>query len=214
MSGSSQISTLFLDVGGVLLTNGWDRHARQRACRSFQLDPEEVNDRHHLTYDTYEVGKLSLDEYLNRLVFYEKRAFSRDDFKKFMFEQSQPFPAMLDFVRRLKQAYKLKIAVVSNEGRELTVYRIKKFGLGSFVDFFIVSSFVHFRKPDEDIYRIALDIAQQPPERVAYLDDRRMFVEVARGLGIHGIHHTGLEPTRKALAGLGLPLKETDNLKT
>jgi putative hydrolase of the HAD superfamily len=214
MSRSPQITTLFLDVGGVLLTNGWDRITRRRACQTFQLDPEEVNERHHLTYDTYEVGKLSLDEYLKRLVFYEKRAFSPDDFKKFMFAQSQPHPEMLEFVRRLKTAYNLKLAVVSNEGRELTVYRIKKYGLGSFVDFFIASSLVHFRKPDEDIYRIALDIAQVPPEQVAYLDDRRMFVEVARGLGIHGIHHTGLEPTKKALAALGLHLKETDNIKT
>ena len=93
---------------------------------------------------------------------------------------------------------------MSNEGLELTRYRIKKFNLGSYVDFFISSCFVHYRKPDADLYRLALDCAQVLPEQVVYLDDRAMFVEVARGLGIQGIHHTGFESTRDALGCFGL----------
>lgn len=202
----TSITTLFLDVGGVLGTNGWDRGARERAAEKFQLDRAEVDERHHLTFDTYEEGKLSLDEYLNRVIFYEPRPFSREDFKAFMFDQSQPFPEMIDLVCSLKERHHLKVAVVSNEGRELMTYRIPKFGLAGFVDFFIVSSFVHFRKPDADIFCIALDIAQTPADQVAYIDDRPMFVEVARGLGLEGIRHTGYESTRAALAALGLAL--------
>jgi len=148
---STPITTLFVDVGGVLLTNGWDRAQRQRAAERFGLDFDEMNERHHLTFDTYEVGKLSLDEYLDRVVFCQARPFSHEDFRTFMFEQSEPYPDMIKLVRDLKARYGLKVAVVSNEGRELTTYRIRRFELGSFVDFFVASCFVHFRKPDADI---------------------------------------------------------------
>jgi putative hydrolase of the HAD superfamily len=201
---SEPITTLFLDIGGVLLSNGWDRSMRERAAELFGVDAAEMDERHHLTFDTYEEGKLSLDEYLNRVIFYQERPFSRDEFKAFMFSQSKPYPEMMQLVRDLKARHRLKVAVVSNEGRELTVYRTQRFELGAFVDFFVVSCFVHYRKPDEDIYRIALDIAQVPAAQVAYVEDRAMFVEVARGLGLHAVHHTGYESTRTRLAALGL----------
>jgi len=207
MISSSSITTLFLDIGGVLLTNGWDHNIRARAADKFNLDHDEMNERHHLTFDTYEAGKLSLDEYLNRVVFYEKRLFSREEFKRFMYAQSQPFLDMIELVRGLKTRHQLQVAAVSNEGRELTVYRVEQFKLGTFIDFFVSSCFVHYRKPDEDIYRIALDIAQASPGQVAYIDDRAMFVEVAQGLGIHGILHKDYMTTREALEAIGLSLQ-------
>jgi putative hydrolase of the HAD superfamily len=202
----SQITTLFLDIGGVLLTNGWDHNCRRRAAERFGLDYDEMSERHHLTFDTYEEGKLSLEGYLGRVVFYQERPFSRDEFRKFMYAQSKPFPDMINLIRGLKAQYGLQVAAVSNEGRELTKYRVEQFGLGDFVDFFISSCFVHYRKPDEDIYRIALDISQAGPEQVVYIDDRGMFVEIARELGITGIMHTDYDSTRKSLEGLGLTL--------
>jgi len=204
MTPSSTITDLFLDIGGVLLTNGWDDDIQKRTADKFGLDYEEMHERHHLTFDTYEEGKLSLDEYLNRIVFYQERSFTKEAFKAFMYAQSQPFPEMIELMRGLKAKYGLEIAAVSNEGRELTVYRVQQFKLGSFIDFFVSSCFVHYRKPDEDIYRIALDIAQVRPEQVVYIDDRAMFVEVAQGLGIKGILHSGYEATRTALANLDL----------
>lgn len=204
----SKITTLFLDIGGVLLTNGWDHNIRMRAAEKFDLDYNEMNERHHLTFDTYEEGKLSLDEYLNRVVFYQERSFSREEFKKFMYDQSKPYPDMIELIRGLKAKYNLRVAAVSNEGRELTSYRVQQFKLGTFMDFFVSSCFVHYRKPDEDMYRIALDISQAKPEQVIYIDDREMFVEVARGLGITGITHTSHDATRKSLEGLGITLTD------
>jgi putative hydrolase of the HAD superfamily len=201
-----RVTTLFLDIGNVILTNGWDRIMRMNAAEHFALDRDEMNERHHLTFDTYEEGKLSLDEYLDRVVFYEKRPFTKEDFKDFMYAQSTPFPEMINLICRLKARYHLKVAVVSNEGRELTEYRIAKFRLADFIDFFISSCFVHYRKPDADIYRIALDIAQVAPDCVAYVEDRAMFVDVAQGLGIRGIVHKTFESTRAALAAMGLIL--------
>lgn len=203
-----QITALFLDLGGVLLTNGWDRQARELAANTFGLDRKEMDERHHLTFDTYEAGKITLEQYLGRVIFYEKRSFTEQEFRDFMFAQSKPYPEMIDLVRTLKAQYKLKIAVVNNEGRELNERRIHNFKLDSFVDFFISSCIVHVRKPDEDIYRIALDIAHVPPERVAYLDDRLMFVQVAETLGIRGVHHTDYASTCAKLASLGLNLEE------
>jgi putative hydrolase of the HAD superfamily len=203
-TGTPHITHLFLDIGGVLLTNGWDHTMRQRAAQTFDLNYEEMNERHHLTFDTYEEGKLNLDEYLERVVFFQSRPFSRQDFKDFMFAQSLPQQEMIDLVRGLKARYRLEIAAISNEGRELTIYRIQKFELKSFMDFFVCSCFVHFRKPDADIYRIALDIAQAVPARSIYIEDRPMFVDVARSLGFHSIRHSSLAATRAALAAYGL----------
>jgi putative hydrolase of the HAD superfamily len=200
----TRVKALFTDVGGVILTNGWDGAARQRAAGQFHLDLAEMDQRHHLTFDTYEIGKLSLDAYLDRIVFYEPRSFSREDFKTFVFAQSQPFPQMIDLIRQTKARNSLKLAVVSNEGRELTEYRIRQFGLADFVDFFVSSCFVHFRKPDTDIFRMAIDMAQTPPAQTVYLDDRPLFVEVARTLGLQAIHHTSFEETSRAFAKLGL----------
>ncbi len=177
---------------------------RRKAAEVFQFDHAEMDERHHLTFDTYEEGKLSLDEYLNRILFYEERPFTKEQFIDFMFAQSQPFPDMIDLVCNLKRKYRLKLAVVSNEGRELTSHRIRKFKLGSFIDFFVASAFVHIRKPDADIYRVALDIAQVPAEKVVYIEDRAMFVDVARSLGIKGINHRDYGTTRAELAALGL----------
>jgi len=196
-------TTIFTDIGGVLLSNGWDRVARKKAIELFKLDPVETEERHHLSFDTYESGKISLSEYLNRLVFYDERDFSEEDFRAFMFEQSQPFPEMLELIRDIKRKYGIKIAVVNNEGRELNNHRIHKFKMGEFVDFFISSCFVHFRKPDADIFKIALDIAQVAPEKVIYLEDRPLFVQVAGSLGIRGITHHDFKTTKQMLANFG-----------
>lgn len=204
MASGTKIKTLFLDIGGVLLTNGWDHHSRQQAAEFFNLDYEDMNERHHLTFDTYESGKLSLGEYLDRVVFFRKRSFTPEQFREFMFSQSRPYPEMIDLVKDLKSRFGLKIAAVSNEGRELTTHRINTFHLREFIDFFISSCFVHFRKPDEDIFRIALDISQTAPENVLYIEDRRMFVDVARTLGIRSVHHTAFESTRQGLQAMGL----------
>ncbi len=198
------VTTLFLDIGGVLLTNGWGRQVRRVAAEKFRLDFAEMDERHHLSFTAYETGKLTLDQYLDQVVFYQPRPFPRDEFKAFMYAQSQPFPDMLNYLRALKERCHLKMVVVSNEGRELTAYRVQTFHLKDFIDAFVVSSYVHYRKSDQDIYALALDIAQVMPDQVVYIDDRAMFVEVAGTLGIRGIHHIGYDTTRAELQTLGL----------
>jgi putative hydrolase of the HAD superfamily len=195
---------LFLDIGGVLLTDGWDHHSRERAATHFKLDWAEMEDRHGLTFGTYEEGKLTLEEYLGRVVFHQERPFTRAQFRDFMFAQSKSYPDMIDMVARLKVRHKLKIAVVSNEARELNAHRIRKFKLDAVVDFFISSCFVHIRKPDADIFRLALDIAQVPARQVIYIENTPMFVEIAEGLGIRSILHIDYRSTCAQLAMLGL----------
>jgi putative hydrolase of the HAD superfamily len=204
MKRNAPITCVFLDVGGVLLTDGWDHHARKRAAAHFKLEAAELEDRHHLTFDTYEEGKLTLEEYLDRVVFYQKRTFTRTQFRRFMFAQSKPYPQMIKLVARLKIRHGLKIAVVSNEARELNAHRIRRFKLDGFVDFFVSSCFVHVRKPDADIFRLALDIAQAPARQVVYIENTPMFVQIAEGLGIRSILHTDYRSTCAKLASLGL----------
>lgn len=204
MTTPTRITTLFLDIGGVLLTNGWDRSMRRLAADRFGLDHEDMNERHHLTFDTYEQGKLTLDSYLDRVVFCRKRSFSREEFKTFMFGLSEPLSPMIELVKQLRKRYGLTVLAVSKEGRELMLHRINTFALAEFIDFFVCSCFVHFRKPDVDIFRIALDLSQAQKDEIIYVDDRALFVEVARSLGVRSIHHTGVDTTRSLLASAGL----------
>jgi len=204
MKKSGAITCLFVDVGGVLLSNGWDQGSRKLAAKAFHLDWNEMEERHLMNNDLLEIGKLSLEDYLSRVVFYKKRAFTRGKFRDFIFTQSKSYPEMIELIRELKARYGLKIAVVSNEARELNSYRIEKFRLNEFVDFFVSSCYVGLRKPDEAIFCLALDLSQTPPSKIVFIDDRSMFVEIARGLGMGGIHHEDFMSTRKKLASLGL----------
>ena len=204
MTKATSISCLFLDIGGVLLTNGWDHQARKRAAAHFKLEWDEEEVLHHLMFAAYEEGKITLEEYLSRAVFNEERPFTREQYREFMFAQSHAYPEMIELFTQLKVRYKLKIAVVSNEAREVNAYRIGKFKLNEFVDFFISSCFVHLRKPDADIFRLALDIAQTPVEQILYVENTPMFVDIAEGLGIRGILHTDYKSTCAKLASFGL----------
>ena len=164
----------------------------------------EMENRHHLNFATLEEGKLTLAEYLDRVVFYQERPFTPGQFQEFMFAQSKPYPPMIALICQLKAKYGLKIVVVSNEGRELNAHRIQKFNLDGFVDAFISSCFVHVRKPDADIFRLALDIAQAPASQVVFIDNTPMFVQIAEELGMQGILHTDYNVTCDKLASLGL----------
>ena len=209
MGKTNAITCVFLDIGGVLLTNGWDHHARKRAATNFELEWAEMEERHSLNFDTYEEGKLTIEEYLGRVVFYRKRAFTRAQFRRFMFAQSKSYPEMIELATQLKRRHGLKIVVVSNEARELNAYRIRRFRLDGFVDVFISSCFVHLRKPDVDIFRLALDIAQAPARQVVYIENTPMFVQIAEGLGIRSILHTDYMSTRAQLDSFGLQNKES-----
>jgi putative hydrolase of the HAD superfamily len=198
------ISTLFFDVGGVLLTNGWDHLARKRAAKHFGLNWVQMDERHRLVFETHEEGKLSFEEYLGWVVFFEKRSFTRSQFRDFMFSQSKPYQKMLDLVAQLKAQHGLKIVVISNESREVNAHRIRTFGLDSLVDTFISSCFVGMRKPDVQIFRLALDLAQTEPEHAIFVDNTAMFVQIAEKLGIRSILHVDYTATRKELTSLGL----------
>jgi putative hydrolase of the HAD superfamily len=204
MMKHTHISTLFLDIGGVLLTNGWDHNMRQEAAERFGLDYDEMNDRHHMTFSAYEEGKLTIDEYLDLTIFYKQRSFDKEAFKDFIFSGSRPLPEMIELFKSISKRNALKVSAISNEGRELTVYRIDRFGLRDFIQFFICSCFVHYRKPDKDIYRLALDVGQVAPEQSVYVDDRLLHVEVARSLGMNAIHHTDIDTTKEQLSEYGL----------
>ena len=207
MKTETKITTLFLDIGGVLLSNGWGHEFRQQATKKFQLDAPEMEERHALLFVTYEEGKINLKEYIDRLVFYQERDFTSDQFKDFMFSLSTPSNDMIAFIKKLKKKYSLRIVAVNNEAKELNAHRIQNFQLNNFVDFFISSCYVHLRKPDADIFRMALDIGQVKAEQVIYIDDVQLFVDVATSLGVKGIHHKNYLSSMKEFAAMGLNIQ-------
>ena len=198
------ITTLFVDVGGVLLTDGWDHLARKRAARHFKLNWAEMDQRHRLVFETHEEGKLSFEEYLGWVVFFEKRPFTRNQFREFMFAQSKPYTKMLGLVAQLKAQHGLKVVVISNESREVNAFRVRTFRLDRLVDTFISSCFVGMRKPDVEIFRLALDLAQAMPERSVFIDNTPMLVQVAQRMGIRSILHVDYQSTSTKLNSMGL----------
>jgi putative hydrolase of the HAD superfamily len=172
--------------------------------KKFKLEAVEMEARHQMVFDTYEEGKLTENEYLDHVVFFRSRPFTRTAFRKFMFAQSTPYPRMLALVRELKAKYQLKIVAVSNEARVLNDYRILKFKLDAIVDAYISSCYVHLRKPDADIFRLALDVAHTPAQQVVYVENTPMFVKIATGLGIRSVLHTDYRSTCAKLASFGL----------
>lgn len=199
LENDGSIQTLLLDIGGVLLSNGWGHEARYAAVAKFGLDKEQMEERHAQVFPGYEIGNITLDEYLNWTVFYESRAFSREAFVAFMFAQSKPIAGSVAFFKKLKQDYGLKVFALSNEGRELNEYRIKTFGLDELFDGYISSCYVRLRKPNVGMLRMACDVAHTPKEHCLYVDDRSFLVEFAQAAGIRSLQFTSVDATEEAL---------------
>lgn len=200
----TEITTLFWDNGGVILTNGWDRRSRKRAVEKFQLDWADFEDRHELMLDAFEKGQITLDEYLRRTVFYRERPFRQEEFKRFMFEQSQPLPDSLDFIGKLAGTRKYLMAALNNESLEINEYRIQTFHLRDYFEAFFSSCYLALRKPGAEIYTKALKITQRDPAECILIDDRGLNLECARELGMNTILFQNVTQFRQELNRFGV----------
>lgn len=200
----AEITTLFFDVGGVLATNGWDRQARRNCVESFELDWDEYQDRHEFVADAFETGAMTIDDYLDRTVFYRDRGFSRSSFIEAMKGESQADPKALDLVKSLAKAGKYLLATLNNESRELNAHRVETFGLHRYFSVFLTSGYLGVKKPDERMYRLALDITQRDPGECVFVDDRSLNLECASLLGMTGIHFETVPQLKTDLAELGV----------
>jgi putative hydrolase of the HAD superfamily len=196
------IRTLFWDIGGVLLTNAWDHEERDRAIEKFQMQKTEFETRHKEAVAGFEEGKITLNQYLDRTVFYQPRKFSKEEFESYMFSLSKPKTEVLEFARNL--AGKFLMATINNESREMNTYRIKQFGLAQIFDLFVSSCYVGMRKPDEKIYRVALDLIQKAPDECCFIDDRPANIEGAAKVGMRTILMRDPAQLTKDLQGLGV----------
>jgi putative hydrolase of the HAD superfamily len=198
------IQAIFWDIGGVLLTNAWDHQQRLTAVNHFRISQEEFEDRHAMVVSSFERGKITLDEYLDRTVFYRARPFTRDVFKEFMFSLSQSKPEVLPFAASLARAARYFMGTINNESRDLNLYRIEKYGLREIFKLFVSSCFVGLRKPEQGIYRLALETTQIPPQECCFIDDRALNLECAAKLGMHTIEMQTLDQLRKDLERVGV----------
>lgn len=197
---SSDHNVLFLDIGGVLLTNGWGHLSRQNAAKEFNIDYEAMNVLHEFIFNVYEVGSIDLEEYLNTVVFNQPRDFTKEDFKSFMFAQSVELPDMLRWLVEWKKTHeRITVISINNEGKELNDYRIKKFRLHNCFDVFISSCDVGMRKPDPGIFKLAMGIAKVNPNQCYYFDDRAILADAARRLGINAFYHQTFEATKSII---------------
>jgi putative hydrolase of the HAD superfamily len=198
----AEITALFWDVGGVLGTNGWDRNTRRAAASRFGLNEEEFENRHEALLSALETGKMSLDDYLERTVFCRSQSFGREQFKAFLYEQSQPKPDSLALARELSGKYLM--AAINNESLELNLYRIEKFELREIFTAFFSSCFVGLRKPDPAIYRLAADVMQKLPGECCFIDDRPLNLEGARQVGMQVIQFHDADQLRRELVEMGV----------
>ena len=201
-----QISAMFWDVGGVLLTNAWDHAQRERALGQFKLDEAEFDDRHQMVVSSLERGKIGFDEYLDRTVFYRPRPFAREVFKDYVFSLSQPHREVLALAEQLARSGRYFMATINNESKELNLYRIQTFGLREIFSVFVSSCFVGLRKPEQGIYRLALEVTQKSPEDCCFIDDRALNLESAQRLGMHTVEMQDVEQLRRELRRLGVEL--------
>ena len=204
----SELSTLFFDIGGVLATNGWDRNSRRHCVESFGLDYEEFRDRHEFVADAFETGRLTIDEYLKRTVFYRERDFTAKAFQQGMEAESQPYADSLRVVAELAGTGKYFLATLNNESRELNETRIEKFQLEQYFQLFLSSGFLGVKKPDQAIYRMALQLTQRRPEECVFVDDRDLNLECAVTEGMHTILYQNAGQLRKELIALGIEIEE------
>ena len=200
----TSIDLVLFDIGGVLGSNGWDREQRAAAVERFGLDGEDFQYRHEETAGALEAGMISLDEYLNVTVFCEKRSFTRDEFKEFMFSQSEPWPESIDVVRDLAAHGAVELATLNNESAELNEYRIAHFGLLSIFPTFFSSCWIGVRKPTLAIYQRVLGMTQADPERTLFVDDRKQNLAPAAGLGVKTIQFQNATQLRTDLRSHGL----------
>ncbi len=198
----TKLHVIFFDIGGIFLTNGWGHESRKLASEKFDLDYEEMNALHNFIFNVYEIGKITLDDYLDMVIFNHPRAFGRAEFKEFIYAQSQELPHMLAWLKQWKRDCRFRIISINNEGKELNDYRINKFGLHECFDAFISSCEVNMRKPDPGIFRLAMGMAQATPEQSIYFDDRILLANFAQRLGIRAFHHTDFETTKSILESL------------
>jgi putative hydrolase of the HAD superfamily len=200
-----EISTILWDVGGVLLTNGWDHQERAAVLKKFQLDAEPFEQRHDLANDPWEKGLITAEEYLLRTVFYEPRTFTPAEFLQAMKERSTLLPhTAMRILQELAASEEIELAMLNNEARELNDYRIERFELGRYFDSFFSSCYVGLRKPDPKIFDLALDVLQRDAEEVVFIDDRQGNCDAAAALGIHAIHYLDEAQCAQALERLGL----------
>lgn len=200
----SDITTLFWDIGGVILTNGWDTAARRRAAEVFHLDWEEFQDRHDLSFPAFDSGNISLNEYLDRTLFYRPRPFTREEFIAFMFAQSKEYPESRAVLDQAARSGKYFIGAINNEPLELNEYRIAAFHLRRDFEVFFSSCYLHTRKPEEMIFRIALEVTQRPAAECVFIDDRPLNLENPRKLGMKTIHYQNAEQLRTELKNYGV----------
>jgi putative hydrolase of the HAD superfamily len=198
----AKISAIFWDVGGVLLSNAWDHKQRQQTLKHFTLDEVEFESRHEMLVSSFERGKISLQEYLERTIFYRPRSFTLDAFKDYMFALSQPDPETLQLAKQLSRSCKYLMSTINNESRELNLFRIQTFGLREIFSLFVSSCFVGLRKPEDRIYRLALEITARPPEETCFIDDRPLNLDTASRLGMHVIQMESAAQLREELGKL------------
>ncbi|HTS68408.1 MAG TPA: HAD family phosphatase [Terriglobia bacterium] len=199
-----KITAVFCDVGGVLLTNGWDHGERSRLVANFGLDANDFEGRHQMVSAALDSGHLTLDHYLDRTIFYRSRAFRKDQVRDFMYAQSEALPNSLPLIARLSRAPDIFLAALNNESRELNLYRIEKFRLRNYFSVFFTSCYLGISKPHRQIYQLALDVSQRQAEECLFIDDRPLNLEGARQVGLQTIQFLNAEQLEKELVALGL----------
>ena len=194
---------VFFDIGGVLLTNGWDHVSRHLAAQTFGLD-EGFEERHGALAKDLDTARISLDAYLDRVVFDRPRPFARADFLAFMREQSQPYADTIALLDEVVATGRYLVVALNNESRELNQYRIRTFELHRRFETFLSSCYLGLAKPDHAIYQRALEILHRPAETCVFVDDRPENVAPAEELGVRAIRHVSAASTREALRAAGV----------
>jgi putative hydrolase of the HAD superfamily len=203
VSSSAPFDVILFDVGGVMLTNGWDHNERKAVIEQFSLDREAFESRHEKPNDAWERDTITISEYLKETAFYEPRSFTEADFLDAMKAVSLPIASTaIPVVKDIAATGRYLVGTLNNESRYLHEYRMEKYGIAPYLDLQLCSAYLGMRKPDADIYRRAIDIVGRPASRILFIDDRAGNAEAARSAGMTAIQFLGEEQLRAGLKEL------------
>lgn len=198
------LTHVFVDIGGVLGTNGWDREQRQRALENFKLDKADFDFRHQEIVGAWEEGRMSMDEYMQLTVFSCPRDFSPEEFRAFVFAQSVPYAQSIAAVAELARLHTHTMMTLNNESAELNRYRIATFGLAPIFSAFLSSCWLSARKPTKAFFDRAFGVANAKPEESLLIDDREQNIVRAKELGMQTIHCTDPAELRTQMVNAAL----------
>lgn len=200
------LKTVYFDLGNVLVFFSLPKMLEQMG-KCTGLSSEDVK---HLLFNTnlrelYEKGVIHTDDLFKAFQNRSSKPFTLEEFTHSFCNIFTPNLDLWKVVEKLKKQ-NIRLILLSNTSECHYNYSAANFPVLNLFDHKVLSYEVGAWKPDEQIFKKALEHAQCDPADCFYTDDIPEFIESARRIGLKGEVYTGVDKLKKDLSKLGLQL--------